>query len=131
MMIKKVLIIEDDEQVARVYTIKLKQEGIETIGAADGEAGLEKIISEKPDLILLDLMLPKKDGFWVLEKRRLLGAGGNSENSAFKKIPVVVLSNLGQEQDKERALKLGAREYLVKADVSIKEVVEKIKKYLK
>lgn len=121
-MMRKVLIIEDDEQVARVYTIKLKQEGIETIGAADGEAGLEKIISEKPNLVLLDLMLPKKDGFWVLEEM--------AKTPALKKIPVVVLSNLGQDQDKERALKIGAREYLVKADISIKEVVEKIKKYL-
>ena len=119
---KKVLIIEDDEQVARVYTIKLKQEGIETIGAVDGEAGLEKIVSEKPDLVLLDLMLPKKDGFWVL--------GEMAKAPALKKISVIVLSNLGQEQDKERALKLGAKDYLVKSDISIKEVVEKIKKYL-
>lgn len=119
---KTVLIIEDDEQVVRVYTIKLKQEGVETIGAVDGEAGLEKIVSEKPDLVLLDLMLPKKDGFWVLEEM--------VKKPELKKIPVVVLSNLGQEEDKKRALKLGVKEYLVKADISIKEVVEKIKKYL-
>lgn len=122
MKIKKVLIIEDDEQVARVYTIKLKQEGIETSVAVDGETGLEKIISEKPNLVLLDLMLPKKDGFWVLEEI--------VKKPELKKIPVVVLSNLGQEQDKEQALKLGVKDYLVKADISIKEVVEKIKKYL-
>ncbi|MBI4692151.1 MAG: response regulator [Candidatus Terrybacteria bacterium] len=121
-MAKKVLIIEDDEQVARVYGIKLKQENIEIIKATDGEEGLEKMVSEKPSLVLLDLMLPKKDGFWVLEEM--------AKEPASKKIPVVILSNLGQEQDKERALKLGAKEYLVKADVSIKEVVEKIKKYL-
>lgn len=122
-MAKKVLIIEDDEQVSRVYVIKLKQENIETIVVKDGEDGLVKLVSEKPDLCLLDLMLPKKDGFWVLEEVL--------KKTELKKIPVVVLSNLGQEQDKERALNLGAREYLVKADVSIKDVVEKIKKYLK
>ncbi len=118
----KVLIIEDDEQISRVYGIKLNQEGIETVNAVDGEEGLNKIISEKPDLVLLDLMLPGKDGFWVLEeagKRHMLG-----------KIPVVVLSNLGQEADKERAFNLGVKDYLVKADTSIKEVVDKIKKYL-
>ncbi len=119
---KKVLIIEDDEQISRVYGIKLKQEGIETINAADGEEGLKKIISDKPDAVLLDLMLPGKDGFWVLEEL--------SKKPQLKNIPVIVLSNLGQKTDQERAMKLGAKDYLVKADVSIKEVVERIKKYL-
>jgi len=119
---KKVLIIEDDEQVSRIYNIKLKQEGIETVKAIDGEEGLKKMVSENPSLVLLDLMLPKKNGFWVLEEM--------AKKPELKKIPVVVLSNLGQEQDRAWALKLGVKEYLVKADVSIKEVVGKIKKYL-
>ncbi|MEK9183975.1 MAG: response regulator [Patescibacteria group bacterium] len=121
-MAKKVLIIEDDEQVSRIYGIKLKQEGIKTEVAADGEEGLKKIVSEKPDLVLLDLMLPGKDGFWVLEEM--------NKKPEIKSIPVIVLSNLGQEIDKEKAMKLGAKEYLVKADVSIKEAVERVKKYL-
>lgn len=120
---KKVLIIEDDEQISKVYGIKLKQEGIEAVVAADGEEGLKKIVSEKPDLVLLDLMLPGKDGFWVLEEI--------SKKPELKSIPIIVLSNLGQEVDKEKATKLGVKEYLVKADISIKEVVERIKKYLK
>mgnify|MGYP001613412140 CR=1 FL=1 len=119
---KKVLIIEDDEQISRVYGIKLKQEGIETINAADGEEGLKKIISDKPDVVLLDLMLPGKDGFWVLEEL--------SKKPQLKNIPVIVLSNLGQKTDQERAMKLGAKDYLVKADTSIKEVVDKIKGFL-
>lgn len=121
-MTKKVLIIEDDEQISRVYGIKLKQEGIETISAVDGDDGLKKIETEKPDVVLLDLMLPRHDGFWVLEEK--------IKNNKIKNIPVIVLSNLGQEQDKERAMGLDAKDYLVKADVSIKQVIEKIKKYL-
>lgn len=119
-MAKKVLIIEDDEQISRVYGIKLKLEGIEAVSAMDGEEGLKKISLEKPDLVLLDLMLPKKDGFWVLEEAKKNGIN----------IPIFVLSNLGQEQDRERALSAGAKGYLIKADTSIKEVIDKIKKEL-
>lgn len=120
---KKVLIIEDDEQISRVYGIKLNLEKIETITATDGEEGLKKIISEKPDLVLLDLMLPVKDGFWVL--------GEISKKPELKNISVIVLSNLGQDADKERAVKLGAKDFFVKADTSVKEMMEKIKSFLK
>lgn len=121
-MSKKVLVIEDDEQISRVYLIKLKQEGIEAITSADGEDGLKKMASEKPDLVLLDLMLPGKDGFWVMEERNKI--------AGIKNVPVLVLSNLGQEQDRKRALGLGAIDYLVKADLSIKEVMDEVKKNL-
>lgn len=119
---KNILIIEDDEQVARVYRVKLEQDGIKSATAGDGEEGLRKIISEKPDLVLLDLMLPKEDGFWVLEELK--------KKPELKKIPVIVLSNLGQKGDEERALGLGAKDYMIKTDVSIKEVVDKVKKFL-
>ncbi|MBI5742853.1 MAG: response regulator [Candidatus Niyogibacteria bacterium] len=118
---KKVLIIEDEEDVARAYEIKLKKSGIETALAADGEDGLAKILAEKPGVVLLDLMLPIHDGFWVLEQLKAKGISG---------VKVIVLSNLGQEKDRERALALGAAEYLVKANVSIKEVVDKVFGYL-
>ncbi|KKQ22037.1 hypothetical protein A2999_00640 [Candidatus Wolfebacteria bacterium RIFCSPLOWO2_01_FULL_38_11] len=121
-MAKKVLIIEDDEQISRVYDIKLKQEKIETILAADGDEGFKKIVSEKPDLILLDLMIPKHDGFWVLEEME--------KNPSLKKITVLVLSNLGQKTDIERAMKLGAKDYFIKADVSVQEIIDKIKGFL-
>lgn len=121
-MPKKVLIIEDDDQISRVYLIKLKQGGLEAITATDGEEGLKKMIEEKPDLVFLDLMLPGKDGFWVLEEK--------SKLPELKNIPVLVLSNLGQEQDRKRAMDLGATDYLVKADLSIKEVMEEAQKYL-
>lgn len=119
---KKVLVIEDDERVARVYDIKLSREGIEVIRAADGEEGLQKIISEKPKVVLLDLMLPKKDGFQVLEEARKI--------PEFKEMCILILSNLGQPQDKERAMKLGACEYMIKADMPIQQVVDTVKKYL-
>lgn len=119
---KKVLIIEDDEHISRVYDIKLSKEGIISSVARDGEEAIPKIIAEKPDLILLDLMLPKKDGFWVLEEIK--------KNPDLVHIPVIVLSNLGQESDQTRALGLGAKEYLVKVNTSIQQVVDKVKGYL-
>lgn len=119
---KNILIVEDDEHISRVYDIKLSKEGIESSTARDGEEALVKIASEKPSLILLDLMIPKKDGFWVLEEIK--------KNPDFAKIPVIVLSNLGQQTDQDRALELGAEEYLVKVDTSIQDVVDKVKKYI-
>lgn len=119
---KKVMIVEDDEHISRVYEIKLSKEGIQSSLARDGEEAVEKITKERPQLILLDLMIPKKDGFWVLEQLE--------KNPDLMKIPVIVLSNLGQKSDQSRALELGAEEYLVKVDTSIQEVVDKVKGYL-
>jgi len=119
---KKVMIVEDDEHISRVYEIKLAKEGIVSSLARDGEEAVTKIIAEKPNLILLDLMIPKKDGFVVLEEIK--------KNPEVAGIPVVVLSNLGQQSDQDRALALGAKEYLVKVNTSIQEVVDKVKNYL-
>lgn len=119
---KKVLIIEDDDHISKVYEIKLKNDMVEIILARDGEEGLERIISQKPDLVLLDLMIPKRDGFSVLEEVK--------KNSVTRNIPVLVLSNLGQKSDMDKAMALGAEDYLVKVSFSIQEVVDKIKKYL-
>ncbi len=121
-MNKKVMIVEDDEHISKVYEIKLRKEGLVTVLARDGEEAVVKIISEKPDLIILDLMLPKRDGFWVLEEIK--------KNPETAGIPVIVLSNLGQKGDQERALALGANEYLVKVDYPIQDVIDKVKGYL-
>lgn len=121
-MAKKVLIIEDDEHISKVYELKLAKEGIETAVARDGEEGIAKIVSEKPDLVMLDLMIPRKDGFAVLDEVR--------KNPAIKDIPIIVFSNLGQKADKDRALSLGAKEYVVKVDLPIQEVIAKVKGYL-
>jgi len=118
----KVLIIEDDRFLSKIYASKLSKEGIEADFALDGEEGLEKAKAGKPKLILLDLIMPKMDGFAVLEAM--------AADASLKKIPVIVLSNLGQDEDIERAKKLGAKDFLVKSDSSIQAVVEKIKTYL-
>ena len=122
-MAKRILVIEDDEQISHVYSINLKKMGLDFEVLIDGEAGLKKASTWKPDLVLLDLMLQGKDGFWFLEERK--------KKPELMKIPVIVLSNLVQEQDKKRALDLGAAEYLVKADMSIKQVMDKVTEYTK
>ncbi|MFA5997008.1 MAG: response regulator [Candidatus Paceibacterota bacterium] len=119
---KKLLIVEDDEHVSKVYAAKFAKEGYETIFAVNGEEGVKKITEEKPDLVILDLMVPKKDGFTVLEEIKKI--------PELAKIPVIILSNLGQESDKARALALGANEYLVKIDNSMQDVVDRAKAYL-
>ena len=120
---KKVLIVEDDEHIARVYSIKLGKEGVILFNAYDGEDGLKKIQSEMPDIVLLDLMLPLKDGFWVLEEKAKL-------SEEIKKIPVIVLSNLGQADDINHARSLGAVDYVIKAGTSIQAVVDRVKEHL-
>lgn len=119
---KKILIIEDDEHVSKVYEMKFSKEGYDTIFVTNGEDGVEKIAIEKPDLIILDLMVPRKDGFVVLEEIK--------KNPDLAKIPVLVLSNLGQQSDKDRAIALGANEYFVKVSHSMQEVVDRAKSYL-
>ncbi len=119
---KKVLIAEDDEHISKVYEIKLAKEGFATSLARDGEEAVAKITAEKPDIVLLDLMLPKKDGFGVLEDIK--------KNPELANIPIIVLSNLGQKSDQDRTLALGAKEYLVKVDNPIQDVIDKVKGYL-
>ena len=118
----KILIIEDDQRINKVYMAKLSVEGITVVTALDGEEGLRKIYSEKPDLILLDLMLPRKSGFDILKEIKA--------DPKVKDIPVIILSNLAQEKEIEQGLALGAVDYLVKTDYSIQQVMEKIKKAL-
>lgn len=119
---KKILVVEDDPHISKVYLIKFNQEGLEAVHAGDGEEAIMKMKETKPDLVMLDLMLPRKDGFWVMEEM--------GKTPELAQIPVMVLSNLGQEQDKERAYGLGAKDYMVKADNPIKDIVDKVKKQL-
>lgn len=119
---KKVVIVEDDDHISKVYEIKFAKEGIKAIVARDGEEGVAVILAEKPDMIILDLMVPKKDGFAVLEEIK--------KSPDIVNTPVIVLSNLGQKVDQERALALGANEYLVKVNQPIQEIIDKVKNYL-
>ena len=122
-MAKKILIVEDDKFLRELISQKLLKENYEISEAIDGEKGLKAIKDEKPDLVLLDLILPGMDGFEVLTKAK--------EDAATSQVPIIILSNLGQKDDIERGLKLGAIDYLIKAHFTPGEIIEKIKGILK
>ncbi|MBZ1345169.1 MAG: response regulator [Candidatus Nealsonbacteria bacterium] len=117
---KKILFIEDESILQKTLTNLLQNEGYEVISALDGKTGLQLVKEKKPDLILLDLVLPKMHGFDVFKKLK--------EDEETKNIPIIVLTNLEEIGDIEKALELGATTYLVKAQYTLGEVVEKIKK---
>jgi DNA-binding response OmpR family regulator len=119
---KKILFIEDESALQKTFGDVLKKEGYEMVSALDGEIGLRLAKIQKPNLILLDLVLPKIHGFEVLKKLK--------EDKETMDIPVIVLTNLESIEEVEKALELGATTYLVKAQYSLEEVVEKIRKAL-
>ncbi len=121
-MTQKIFIVEDDKFLRELISKKLVSEGYQIGQALDGEEGVKKIPEEKPDLILLDLILPGMDGFEVLSKLK--------ENPDTANIPVIVLSNLSQESEIKRALDLGATDFLIKAHFIPGEIVEKINQIL-
>ncbi len=122
-MTKKILIIEDDQFLRELIAKKLTQEGYEIVQAADGEEGLKQVKKTKPDLILLDLILPELDGFDVLTKIK--------QDNQVSHIPVIILSNLGQREDINRGMGLGAQDFLIKTYFTPTEIIEKIKEKLK
>lgn len=117
-----ILIAEDDKFLVKVYTTKLSKEGFQVEVASNGEEALKLAREKNPDLIFCDLMMPIKDGFEVLKELKA--------DTKLKKIKVVILSNLSQEEDKKRVMDLGAEEYIVKANVPFSEVIALAKKYL-
>lgn len=119
---KKILVIEDDKFLIKAYNIKFAKVGFDVVTTMDGVSGLELAKSEMPKLILLDLMLPKIDGFEFLKRM--------SQDEKIKNIPVIILSNLGQQSDKDKALSLGAKEYLIKADYSLENIIDVINKHI-
>jgi DNA-binding response OmpR family regulator len=119
---KSVLIIEDDLFLVKAYQVKFQKEGIETKIASDGKEALALLEKEPPAVVLLDLMLPGISGFTVLETIR--------KNDKWKNVPVLILSNLGQPQDIERGKDLGVKDYIVKANVKISDIVAKVKQWL-
>ena len=122
-MAKKVLVIEDDKFLRELISQKLSKEGYDVLEAIDGEKGVESLEKENPDVILLDLILPGIDGFEVLTKIKSM-----PEKS---KIPVIILSNLGQKDDIEKGLNMGAVDYLIKAHFTPGEIIEKIRSIIK
>ena len=119
---KRILLAEDDRFLRRAEEAALKRAGFVVLAAADGEEALRMAIAEKPDLVLLDLIMPKLQGFEVLKALKA--------DPATAAIPVVVLSNLGQEGDVQRALEGGAVAYLVKANLSLDELVARARETL-
>jgi DNA-binding response OmpR family regulator len=118
-----ILLVEDDSFLAGMYVTKLTMEHYQVELAADGALGLEKAQTVLPDLILLDVLLPKMNGFDVLRQIKA--------NPETKDIPVILLTNLGQKSDVTQGLDLGAADYLIKAHFMPSEVVDKIKRLLK
>ncbi len=118
----KVLIVEDEEALRKVLQEKIQDSGFEAFTAKDGDEAWNMAKSKNPDIILLDLILPKRNGFEVL--------GMLKQDPELKDIPVIVLSNLSEDENLKKALAMGAEDYFVKVQHPINEVVEKIKDHL-
>jgi len=119
---KKIMVIEDDRFLHRLLADKLTQWKASVASSFDGIDAVKKVEAEKPDLILLDIILPGADGFDIL--------GQLKSNETLKSIPVIILSNLGQEEDIERGTKLGAVDFLIKANFTLDEIAAKASKVL-
>lgn len=119
-MPKKVLVIEDDRPISKALELKLKHSGFDVKTIFDGESAIEILKKEKFDIILMDLVMPKIDGFGVLKDMQEKG----------NKTPVFVLTNLSQENDIDKVKKLGALEYFIKSDAPISKIIERVKKFL-
>jgi len=121
-MAKKILLVEDEELMIDLLQRKLTKEGYEISVARDGEEGLKAMREVKPNLVLLDIIMPKMGGFEVMEE-----IGKNKE---LKKIPVIVISNSGQPVELDKAQKLGAKDWLIKTEFDPQEVVDKVVKQI-
>lgn len=114
----KILIAEDDKFLIAAYKAKFAKAGFDLKIVTDGKEALDALKSYTPDVMLVDLIMPNKDGFAVLEEM--------GKNPAYAAIPVIVASNLGQKEDVQKAKALGARDFIVKSDVSLDEIVKKV-----
>ena len=115
----KIVLIEDDKMIAEMYVLKFQDEGFDVTAAEDGKTGIDLVKEKKPDIILLDIILPKMDGFSVLKSLK--------SDESVKNIPVILLTNLGQDGDVRKGLDLGAIDYLIKANYTPAQVVDKVK----
>ena len=113
-MIKKILIVEDDSSIRTMLENKLKSGGFHTVIAIDGDMAIQLFKKEKPILVILDLIIPKKSGFQVIEEIRI---------KLKSETPLIVLSNLDQLQDRETAVRLGVNEYIVKSNISLRDLM--------
>lgn len=113
------LMVEDDKFVALAYKDAFSREGFLVLNAYDGVEAIDKIRSENPDIVILDMLLPLKNGFEVLSDLKL--------DKKTENVPVIVLTNLNQPSDKKKCMDLGARDFLIKSDFTLKEVVSRVK----
>ncbi|NIP33050.1 response regulator [Candidatus Saccharibacteria bacterium] len=120
---KEILVIEDDQFLVKIYQSKFKKEGFAVRVAFDGEEGLKEIKKKLPNIIILELILPNLDGFSFLEKIK--------KEPKTAGVPVIILTDLGQKDDIERGMELGAVEYFVKADTPLSKIINTIKKHIK
>ncbi len=123
---KKILLVEDDPFLIDIYTRKLKKAGFETTVTEDGKKALEVLQQKTFELMILDIVLPEVDGWAILKEIKEL----KQKNKSLKNLKIIILSNLGQKEEVEKGLKLGATKYLIKAHFTPSQVVEEIKKIL-
>lgn len=114
----KILVVEDDSFLVTAYKAKLTKEGFEVLIATDGQEALDILAKDKPELILMDLVMPRMDGFTALAEIR--------KREDLKGIPIIVTSNLGQQEDIKRAKELGATDFVTKSDMSLTDLVAKL-----
>jgi DNA-binding response OmpR family regulator len=120
--LKRIMIIEDDKFLSSLMKVRLEKEGFIVIQAFDGEEAIERLKTEHPNLFVLDLIMPKVTGFEVLQTISMM--------PEFEKVPVIILSNLAQDSDIQKAKEFGAKEYFVKVKISIDDIVKKIKAFM-
>jgi len=117
-----ILIAEDDQFLASAYKLKFEKENIEVTLAQDGQEALDLIQQNIPELILLDLVMPIKDGFAVLSDLK--------DSEQYKNIPIIIASNLGQDEEIQKGLAMGATDYIVKSNTSLEEIIQKVHQVL-
>ncbi len=120
---KKILVVEDDTYLSNAYRVKLTKAGFEVRNAFDGDEALNMLQTFTPDLILLDIVMPKKDGFVTLQEIKA--------NEKWKNIPIILVSNLGQKEDRDKGMKLGASEFFIKTDFTLNDLIQKIDSMVK
>jgi DNA-binding response OmpR family regulator len=122
-MSKKILLVEDEKILSQMYLGKFREAGFEVILASSAEEGLELVKKEQPDLVVLDILLPRENGLFFLKER--------NKNPEIVSVPVVAFSNYDDPQTKREAIRLGVKDYLIKTNYTPRQTVDKIKGYLK
>ena len=118
----KILVVEDDKYLSSAYKVKLEKEGFEVKNVYDGDEAMNALKTFTPDAIILDLVMPGKDGFSVLEEVRKM--------EQYKNTPIIAASNLGQKDDIDKSMSLGATDYVIKSNLSLNDLIGKIKRLL-